>query len=353
MSTGYIALAQEEARRLNHDLLSTELILLGLIREDESVAAKALESLGIALEDVRQQVEEIIGQGQQAPSGHVRFTLRAAKMLELSLPEALQLGHNYIGTEHVLLSLIREGESIAAQVLVKLGADLNRVYQQVLQLVPSGPPGQADDIFSWPALADRQTASAGQESPDASQIEQGEPRTIVQAVNRKLGKPRFKVDGGFYGARDVAAGGASYTEVIVFLGQAALAGVVGNALYDGIRSTVRSIARRWQARRKLSDEDVAELMCVAVRLRLQVDAVVEALGDDLAVEEVTKKSDGTIDARIGYLNSNDRWHVSFRGVTENWPIDDVTTVWIWCFSAPERRPFQPRRVRRARRMRRR
>ncbi|CAL9652785.1 ATP-dependent Clp protease ATP-binding subunit [Saccharothrix sp. NPDC042600] len=130
-----VVLAQEEARMLNHNYIGTEHILLGLIHEGEGVAAKALESLGIALEGVRQQVEEIIGQGQQAPSGHIPFTPRAKKVLELSLREALQLGHNYIGTEHILLGLIREGEGVAAQVLVKLGADLNRVRQQVLQLL--------------------------------------------------------------------------------------------------------------------------------------------------------------------------------------------------------------------------
>jgi ATP-dependent Clp protease ATP-binding subunit ClpC len=130
-----VVLAQEEARLLNHNYIGTEHILLGLIHEGEGVAAKALESLGIALEGVRQQVEEIIGQGQQAPSGHIPFTPRAKKVLELSLREALQLGHNYIGTEHILLGLIREGEGVAAQVLVKLGADLNRVRQQVLQLL--------------------------------------------------------------------------------------------------------------------------------------------------------------------------------------------------------------------------
>jgi ATP-dependent Clp protease ATP-binding subunit ClpC len=126
---------------LNHNYIGTEHILLGLIHEGEGVAAKALESLGIALEGVRQQVEEIIGQGQQAPSGHIPFTPRAKKVLELSLREALQLGHNYIGTEHILLGLIREGEGVAAQVLVKLGADLNRVRQQVLQLL-SGYQGK-------------------------------------------------------------------------------------------------------------------------------------------------------------------------------------------------------------------
>ncbi len=130
-----VVLAQEEARMLNHNYIGTEHILLGLIHEGEGVAAKALESLGISLEAVRSQVEEIIGQGQQAPSGHIPFTPRAKKVLELSLREALQLGHNYIGTEHILLGLIREGEGVAAQVLVKLGADLNRVRQQVIQLL--------------------------------------------------------------------------------------------------------------------------------------------------------------------------------------------------------------------------
>ncbi len=136
-----VVLAQEEARMLNHNYIGTEHILLGLIHEGEGVAAKALESLGVSLEAVRSQVEEIIGQGQQAPSGHIPFTPRAKKVLELSLREALQLGHNYIGTEHILLGLIREGEGVAAQVLVKLGADLGRVRQQVQQLL-SGYQGK-------------------------------------------------------------------------------------------------------------------------------------------------------------------------------------------------------------------
>jgi len=130
-----VVLAQEEARLLNHNYIGTEHILLGLIHEGEGVAAKALESLGISLEAVRSQVEEIIGQGGASPSGHIPFTPRAKKVLELSLREALQLGHNYIGTEHILLGLIREGEGVAAQVLVKLGADLSRVRQQVIQLL--------------------------------------------------------------------------------------------------------------------------------------------------------------------------------------------------------------------------
>lgn len=142
-----VVLAQEEARMLNHNYIGTEHILLGLIHEGEGIAAKALESLSISLDAVREQVQEIIGQGQQAPSGHIPFTPRAKKVLELSLREALQLGHNYIGTEHILLGLIREGEGVAAQVLVKLGADLSRVRQQVIQLL-SGYQG-------------KETASAG------------------------------------------------------------------------------------------------------------------------------------------------------------------------------------------------
>ena len=130
-----IVLAQDEAKLLNHNFIGTEHILLGLIHEGEGVAAKALESLGIALEAVRDQVEEIIGQGQQVPTGHIPFTPRAKKVLELSLREALQMNHNYIGTEHILLGLIREGEGVAAQVLIKLGADLSRVRNTVLQLI--------------------------------------------------------------------------------------------------------------------------------------------------------------------------------------------------------------------------
>ena len=134
-------LAQEEARLLNHSFIGTEHILLGLIHEGEGVAAKALESLGISLEAVREKVEETIGMAGTAPSGSPPFTPRAKKVLELSLREALQLGHSYIGTEHMLLGLVREGEGVAATVLVSLGADLGRVRQQVIQLM-SGNQGK-------------------------------------------------------------------------------------------------------------------------------------------------------------------------------------------------------------------
>ena len=154
-----VVLAQEEARLLNHSYIGTEHILLGLIHEGEGVAAKALESLNISLEAVRAQVEEIIGQGGSSPSGHIPFTPRAKKVLELSLREALQLGHNYIGTEHILLGLIREGEGVAAQVLVKLGADLSRVRQQVIQLLSgyegSGGEGKGEPVGAKDAPSEK------------------------------------------------------------------------------------------------------------------------------------------------------------------------------------------------------
>ena len=157
-----LALAQEEARTLNHNRIGTEHILLGLVQEREGIAAEALESLGISLDTIRPQVEKITGQVHDAPAAsHNQYTLRAKKALDLSLREALQLGHHHIGTEHILLGLLRESEGPAAQVLAELGADLSRVRQQVLQLLEDpqgevGPkaaqaaprPGQADAVRS-------------------------------------------------------------------------------------------------------------------------------------------------------------------------------------------------------------
>ena len=165
-----VVLAQEEARKLDHGYIGTEHLLLGLIREGEGVAAKALESLGISLKTVREQVVARVGRGQRPPSGHIPFTERAKRVLELSLRESGQLGHRYIGTEHVLLAIVREGDGIAAQVLTGLGADLDRVRQQVIELLHgrtsegprSGPSPRAgsgsgpaedvrpeDDVTAW------------------------------------------------------------------------------------------------------------------------------------------------------------------------------------------------------------
>ena len=145
-----VVLAQEEARMLNHNYIGTEHILLGLLREGDGYAARALESLGISLDAVRQQVEEIIGHGQQVPSVHIPFAPRAKRVLELSLRESLQLGHGYIGTEHILLGLLREGDGVAAQVLVRLGADLDRVREQVLQLLAGYQGPDVEGAVSQP-----------------------------------------------------------------------------------------------------------------------------------------------------------------------------------------------------------
>jgi ATP-dependent Clp protease ATP-binding subunit ClpA len=139
-----VVLAQEEARMLDHNYIGTEHILLGLIREGEGVAARALEALKIPLDDVRREVEKVVGRGSEVSGGHIPFTPRAKKVLELSLREALQLGHNYIGTEHVLLGLIHEGEGVAAKALQSLGADLDRVRHTVIQLLSGDAPGPGD-----------------------------------------------------------------------------------------------------------------------------------------------------------------------------------------------------------------
>jgi len=150
-----VVLAQEEARLLNHDYIGTEHILLGLIQEGDGVAARALQSLGISLDAVRARVEDIIGRGDEQSPSHIPFTPRAKKVLELSLREALQLSHNYIGTEHILLGLIREGEGVAAQVLVELGGDLERVRQEVKRILgTAGPvPGEQAGRSGQPPIA--------------------------------------------------------------------------------------------------------------------------------------------------------------------------------------------------------
>lgn len=149
-----VVLAQDEARRLNQNYIGTEHLLLGLIHEGDGIAARALETMGISLEAVRAQVIEIIGEGEQPTTGHIPFTPRARKVLEFSMREALQLGHNYIGTEHILLGLLREGDGVAAQVLIKLGADLNNVRQTVIELL-SGYQG------SQPQQSGRDTVGVG------------------------------------------------------------------------------------------------------------------------------------------------------------------------------------------------
>jgi ATP-dependent Clp protease ATP-binding subunit ClpC len=179
-----VVLAQEEARLLNHNYIGTEHILLGLLNEGEGIAAKALESLGISLSGVREQVVEIIGQGQQAPTGHIPFTPRAKKVLELSLREALQLGHNYIGTEHILLGLIREGEGVAAQVLQKLGAELQRVRQTVIQLLSSPTSSESEEPQSGAGAGSAREATSG--SQGSTVLDQFGRNLTQAARERKL-----------------------------------------------------------------------------------------------------------------------------------------------------------------------
>jgi len=198
-----VVLAQDEARMLNHNYIGTEHILLGLIHESQGLAAHALTSLGIGLEPARQQVAEIVGRGKKSPSGHIPFTPRAKKILEFSLREALQLGHNYIGTEHILLGLIREGEGegVAVEVLVNLGADLKRVRQEVIQLqadsptteeMPQDPRGRA----SGRAHAATQAAQAEAARAAVAQAEaaRAEARAESTAQARKLDEILDRLD---------------------------------------------------------------------------------------------------------------------------------------------------------------
>jgi ATP-dependent Clp protease ATP-binding subunit ClpC len=173
-----VVLAQEEARYLNHNYIGTEHILLGLLNEGEGIAAHALEQLDIDLASVREEVVKIIGQGQQSPPGHIPFTPRAKKVLELSLREALQLGHNYIGTEHILLGLIREGEGVAAQVLQSLGAELQKVRQTVIQLL-SGPAGSEEQP---PKSASSSSSPPRESAPAGSTILDQFGRNLTQAA---------------------------------------------------------------------------------------------------------------------------------------------------------------------------
>jgi hypothetical protein len=175
-----VVLAQEEARLLNHNHIGTEHILLGLVHEGEGVAYLALTELGISLDAVRAQVEAEIGQGSEAPGGHIPFTPRAKKVLELSLREALQLGHNYIGTEHILLGLIREGEGVAARVLVGLGAGLDVVRQQVVQLLANAGAAQAEQVAAGPGRIGQQAVTAMVAGGPGSYRE--EPAELVRVV---------------------------------------------------------------------------------------------------------------------------------------------------------------------------
>src|SRR5579859_2737874 len=143
-----VVLAQEEARTLKHNYIGTEHILLGLLREEEGLAARVLESLDITVERVRAQVVRIVGSGEEVTSGQIPFTPRAKKVLELALREALSLGHNYIGTEHILLGLVRENEGVAARILLDFDADAEKIRNEIIRVL-SGPSGRHIGPAIW------------------------------------------------------------------------------------------------------------------------------------------------------------------------------------------------------------
>jgi hypothetical protein len=184
-----VVLAQEEARLLNHNHIGTEHILLGLIHEGEGVAAQALRALDVSLEAARTQVVELVGQGDEQPEPHIPFTPRAKKVLELSLREALQFGHNYIGTEHILLGLIREGEGVAAQVLESQGASLDRVRQQVVQLLAAAA-GQAEQVPLRQAQMTQQAVTAMVAGGPGAYQEQPAELVRVVPLAREIGRHR-------------------------------------------------------------------------------------------------------------------------------------------------------------------
>jgi ATP-dependent Clp protease ATP-binding subunit ClpC len=192
-----VVLAQEEARLFNHNYIGTEHILLGLVHEGDGIAATALSGLGVSLDVVRQQVEAIIGQGQQEPTGQIPFTPRAKKVLELSLREALQLGHNHISTEHILLGLLREGEGVAAQVLMKLGADHKAVRETVLHLLSgaestvggardtTGPASTTSPMLDQYGRNLTRAATAGELDPVVGREREIERMVTVLSCRRK------------------------------------------------------------------------------------------------------------------------------------------------------------------------
>ena len=183
-----VVMAQEEARKMNHKYIGTEHLLLGLLAEGEGVAAKSLGSLGIDLNSTRETVIQTVGVGHQAPTGHIPFTPRAKKVLELALREALQLGHNYIGTEHILLGLIREGEGVAAQVLGQAEAGLQKIRQTVLTEL-SGSGGEAGRAKGPPPAQSARTGAARESHRSGSSILDQFGRNLTQAAQEKILDP--------------------------------------------------------------------------------------------------------------------------------------------------------------------
>jgi ATP-dependent Clp protease ATP-binding subunit ClpC len=162
-----VVLAQEEARALRHNYIGTEHLLLGLLREEEGIAARVLESLGVTIESVRVQVGRIVGQGDKVETGQIPFTPRAKRVLELALREALSLGHNWIGTEHVLLGIAREDDGVAKQILLDFGVDADRIRDEVIRTLGGAPRagGAPPPPVPWPRPPLRGRRSSGMPAP--------------------------------------------------------------------------------------------------------------------------------------------------------------------------------------------
>src|SRR5579859_4936604 len=280
-----VVLAQEEARLLNHGFIGTEHLLLGLLREDEGVAARALASLHVELEAVRASVTEKVGPAKRPSGGHIPFTPRAKRVLELSLREALQLGHDYIGTEHLLLGLIREGEGVAAQVLTELGADLNRVRQRVIGLLRDASPArQAGQEVSARSLPRPRGASPGRsESESVSGF-----RAQLAAIESRLSSLEHRVgvgpdvsdlDGAIartLGERHAAADAQDYEQAAVL-----------RDTERRLRAEMESRRRQWTA----SHPDLATLAEAVQQLAEQVRRLLDPHGER-DVEQLAEHDSG-------------------------------------------------------------
>jgi ATP-dependent Clp protease ATP-binding subunit ClpA len=225
-----VVLAQDEARLLKHNYLGTEHLLLGLLREEEGLAARVLESFDVTLEEVRAQVRRIIGEGDEPlVSGQIPFTPRAKKALELALRESQSLGHNYIGTEHILLGLVREGEGVAARILVDFDADAELIRNEIIGVL-SGSEGHAERAGGDPKIAEvRAQKEAAIESGDfelAARLRDVE-RKLIQERRGALPAVRPGRPGVVYGPRGrnpVWAQGASMLTGAALLGLGILVG---------------------------------------------------------------------------------------------------------------------------------
>jgi ATP-dependent Clp protease ATP-binding subunit ClpC len=168
-----VVLAQDEARVLRHNYIGTEHLLLGLLREEEGIAARVLDSLGVTIEEVRAQVGRIVGQGDEVTTGQIPFTPRAKKVLELSLREAQSTGHNYIGTEHVLLGLVRENSGVAARILLDFDADADKIRNEIIRALSGGPGGRVRGLVSMPIGTTTYAPARGRRLPPVALLVTG------------------------------------------------------------------------------------------------------------------------------------------------------------------------------------